>query len=234
MQDRLPVCVFVKPPRPGTSKTRLIPAVGAHGAVCLAGAFLEDTWSFVRSLRWAHPVLVASDEDDALVALASDAPLWLQGEGDLGARLERVLRRALGIGQAAIAVGADSPGLPRRLMEQMRAALVRHDAVLGPAEDGGFYAVGLRRCPKGVFAGVPWSTGDTFRATVDQMRGLGLNVAVIEPWFDVDRPQDLARLARLLAGGLVSAPATRQTLEELGLGLDQQQMAWSGGKFGPC
>lgn len=215
---RVTLCVFAKPARPGMAKTRLIPAVGAEAAAALAFAFLEDTWDAVRSLGWADPVLAVTEEDAPLVALAGAAPVWLQGEGDLGARLERVLRRALDTGRPAIAVGADSPGLPPRLLEKVRVALDHHDAVLAPADDGGFYAIGLRRCPPGALAALPWSAAETFQATAHQLRSLGLALAVTEPWFDVDRQEDLSRLADLLAAGTISAPATRRALAQIDAG----------------
>lgn len=216
MRERTPVCVFVKPPRPGEAKTRLAPAVGAEGAAMLARAFLEDTWRGVLALPWAAPILVVTKEDEALSALAGDAPVWNQGTGDLGARIERVLRRALDLGAAAIAIGADSPGLPRTHMEALRAATADDDAALGPADDGGFFAIGLRRCPEGAFNDLPWSQANTCEATAARLRSLGLRVKVTERWFDVDQPEDLRRLGRLLAAGSVSAPSTRAALADLG------------------
>ena len=216
MHGRIAVCVFVKPPRTGASKTRLVPAVGAEGAAVLARAFLEDTWRMISSLEWADPVLVVSEQDDGLSQMAADVPVWTQGSGDLGARLERGLRRALARGLPAIAVGADSPGLPRGHMEALRAGLITHEAVLGPAEDGGFYALGLRHCRRGLLRDLPWSQADTCDATARRLREAGLLLTMSEPWFDVDRPGDLARLAALLAAKAISAPATRATLAQIG------------------
>jgi uncharacterized protein len=205
------VCVFAKPPRPGRSKTRLAPAVGEAGAAALADAFLRDTLAQVRSLSWATPVL-ATTEPVATARPPDGFELWQQGDGDLGARLERVARRALARAGAVIAVGADSPGLPRRLYEQARAALAEADAVLGPSEDGGFYLLGLRRCPEGILSNLPWSRADTFAATVGRLRASGLRTVVLEPWFDIDRPEDLRRMRALLWSKTLSAPATARVL----------------------
>ena len=205
------ICVFAKPPLPGTAKTRLAASIGEGPAAELAAAFLEDTWSAVGRLEWAQPVLAVTDEA-AFRFWPADVPRWPQGGGDLGLRLERVLGRALERGHPALAVGADTPGLPTRLLEQARAALERADAVLGPAEDGGFYLLGMRVCPAGALAELPWSEPRTFSATLVRLRELGLQVAVLEPWFDVDRLEDLSRLAVLIRAGGVAASATARAL----------------------
>ncbi len=208
---RIPVCVFAKPSRPGRVKTRLAPQVGAEGAARLARAFFADTWAAVAGLSWARPVLATTriDREDPP---PDGAEVWLQGRGDLGQRLARVLRRAIREGDRAIALGADSPGLPPELLDQARQALRRCDAVLGPCEDGGFYLIGLARCPPGLLGRLKWSASDTFDRTRSRLEARGLATAILPEWFDVDRPPDLARLSRLIARGAVSAPETARVL----------------------
>jgi len=200
------ICIFAKPPRAGEVKTRLAAAIGDESAAALARAFLDDTVDAVRSLPWASAALATTERFDARL------PLLLQGEGDLGARIERVMRAALGSAGIAIAIGADAPALPRRLLEAARAALDHNDAALGPAEDGGFYLLALRRCPEGLFAGLPWSADDTCAKTLGRLRERGLRPALLEPWFDVDRPADLDRLRAAIAAGEIVAPRTAAAL----------------------
>jgi rSAM/selenodomain-associated transferase 1 len=205
------ICVFAKPPRPGQVKTRLASALGDQGAAELAGAFLRDTLALVQSLPWAELVVATTGDLGDLVPAGVE--IWLQGDGDLGRRLERVMRRALHDREQAVALGADTPGLPGRLLEQGRAALAAgHDAALGPAEDGGFYLLGLRRCPEGLFQALPWSAAETLERTRGRLLARGLSVELIEPWFDVDREQDLARLARLIEAGELRAEETARVL----------------------
>lgn len=212
MASRIAVCVFAKPSRPGRVKTRLEPRVGAEGAARLARAFLEDTWAALGALRWARRVL-ATTEIAGRAPFPRGAEIWLQGPGDLGDRLARVLRRALRTSPAgAIALGADSPGLPRPLLDEARAALRTYDAVLGPCEDGGFYLVGLTRCPPGLLRKLRWSASDSFERTRARLEARGLATAILPPWFDVDRPRDLARLSGLIARGAVTAPRTARAL----------------------
>jgi rSAM/selenodomain-associated transferase 2/rSAM/selenodomain-associated transferase 1 len=208
------ICVFAKPPEPGNAKTRLAPAVGAHGAAALAEAFLQDTWTAVSSLPWARAV-IASTASFRPSGLGGSPEIWLQGEGDLGARLERIFRRALSESDCAFALGADSPGLPPRLLEQARDAMREADAVIGPCEDGGFYLLGLRQCPAGLLAEIRWSELDTFEQVSARLRQAGLRVLILDPWFDVDHPEDLEKLRKKIVAGEIKADATRKTLDIL-------------------
>lgn len=211
MDDRTFICVFAKPPRPGAAKTRLASEVGPESAARLAHAFLQDTWAAVSALSWARPILATTELDAGELALPG-ADTWLQGEGDLGERLERVMRRALLESPLAIAIGADTPGLPPSLLAQAREALSSAEAVLGPCEDGGFYLIGLRSCPPGLLRNLPWSAPDTFDRTLTRLRNKGLQTAVLPPWFDVDRPSDLERLRLLLGRGEIAASETARAL----------------------
>ncbi|MDX2018982.1 MAG: TIGR04282 family arsenosugar biosynthesis glycosyltransferase [Deltaproteobacteria bacterium] len=209
------VCVFAKPPWPGKAKTRLARTVGADGAARLAAAFLADTLRSVGGLPWARVIL-------ALAEPWADAPMqgdrvWLQGDGDLGQRLETVTARALQLRDPVLAIGADSPGLPADRLVAARARLQDSDAVLGPSEDGGFYLLGLRRCPPGLLKDLPWSASHTGVATRKRLHESGFRVTELEPWFDVDEWPELQKLVRLLEAGDVTAPETRAVLEELGL-----------------
>ncbi len=210
MENRGSIVIFVKTPQAGLVKTRLAQAIGEPEAAELARAFFLDTLEAVRALDWARPIVAA--EGDMAGLVERDVEVWDQGGGDLGERLERNLRRALEGSSFALAVGADSPGLPARLLLEARAALERSDAVLGPCHDGGFYLLGLTRCPEQLLAGLPWSSRQTCARTFERLEGVGLRTAFVEPWFDVDRPRDLVRLRRLLAGGELRAPATLAVL----------------------
>ncbi len=208
------LCVFAKPPRAGEAKTRLAPAVGLEGAAALARAFLVDVWAGVKRLPWARPVLASAGPwPEGL--LPAPVEVWPQGEGDLGARMERVLRRGLEEAPWVMALGGDSPGLPLAYLEAARARLAEVDAVFGPSEDGGFYLLALRRLPEGALANLPWSQPETLAATEARLVSLGLRVARVEPFFDVDVPADLERLEAELASGRLRAPATVEALAAL-------------------
>src|SRR4029453_5657380 len=103
-----------------------------HQAPPLSSAFLEDTLASLR--RLPHRVVLASTEPDAFGELAEER--WIQGEGELGERLERILRQALGQAPWAAAIGADSPGFPLEALEEAEAMLTSVDVALGPADEG--------------------------------------------------------------------------------------------------
>jgi rSAM/selenodomain-associated transferase 1 len=216
VDDRGILCVFAKPPRPGEVKTRLARALGDEPAAALARAFFLDTWRSAAKCAWGRAVL-ATPDTEAPEWIGLGAAIWPQGGGDLGDRLDRVLRRALRSGPFALAIGTDAPGLPPPLLEAARRALETADAVIGPCDDGGFYLVGLRRCPPDLFAGIPWSAADTFEKTVARLRERGFEVEILPRWFDVDRVEDLSRLYALLSRGEIEAPETARALNAVGM-----------------
>jgi hypothetical protein len=208
----VPVVVFAKPPLPGAVKTRLSRGVGARRAAQLALAFFHDTWATVEALPWARPILASTTPDLSAFALGGDVEVWLQGTGDLGARMERVLDRGIAEAGRALVIGSDLPGLPAGHLDGAHDALARHEAVIGPAEDGGFYLLGLSRMAPGLLADLPWSAPDTLARTEERLTRAGLSPARIPAWFDVDEPEDLARVQRLLDTHPGAAPWTRRAL----------------------
>jgi len=208
------ICVFAKPPVPGEVKTRLVPAFGPEGAAALARAFLLDTWEAVAKVPGVERLLASTGPLPPELGI-DPARVWPQGEGDLGARLERVLRRAIQEGGAAIAIGADSPGMPLDRLRDAKVHLGDHDAVFGPSEDGGFYLLGLRRCPAGLLADLPWSVAATGGATEARLAAHGLSVHRLASWWDVDEPADVERLRRALDAGDLAAPHTAAALATL-------------------
>ena len=214
-KGRVPIAVFAKPPIARQVKTRLARALGEEHVARLAAAFVRDTWATVRSLPWARPILATTTTDAAPFGLGDDLELWLQGDGDLGERMERVLARALGEAPEALLIGADVPGLPASHLDAALTALASSDVVIGPSEDGGFYLIGATRLPTGSLGGLPWSRGDSCARTEERLTALGLSLARAPGWFDVDEPQDLARLERALAEDARAAPETRAALRAL-------------------
>ena len=204
----IPVCMFAKPPEPGHVKTRLIPELGREGAAEIAAAMFLDTWHTLSSTPGIRPVLATVSSGVFPVAIDS-RDVWLQGDGDLGTRLERILRRSLADAAGAIVVGADSPCLTTVHLQAAIQALEDHDAVIGRAMDGGFYLLGVRHCPEGLLSCIPWSTRETAELTAQRLRCRNLDVHELPPLFDVDLPEDLPVLAGYLLKDPAAAPATR-------------------------
>jgi uncharacterized protein len=190
--------VLAKAPRPGRSKTRLCPPCTPREAAALARAALADTLDAVLSTPAERHVLV----------LDGPAGGWLPPRCEVVAQRGRGLDERLAhafddVGQAGLLVGMDTPQVTR---DDLAAALVRlmapgTDAVLGPAPDGGYWAIGLREPDPRAFLGVPMSTAHTGRAQHARLLALGLRVALLPARRDVDRIADARAVAELAPTG---------------------------------
>ncbi len=205
------ICVFTKPPLAGEAKTRLIPGIGPEAAAQLAEAFLRDTLDLLQNLDWAETIVAATAPFER--SYLGKRRMWLQPEGTLATRLETILNQTLSEYPMALALGADSPGLPLVHLQQARQQLAQHDAVLGPSTDGGFYLLGVKNCPPGLLSGIAWSQSSTMQQTISRLQQQGLSVARIPEWFDVDIGAELLHLESLLQRGLVNCPHTAVALK---------------------
>ncbi len=207
------ICLFAKHPIPGCVKTRLARHLGADRAADLARAFLDDTIAALRQL--GRPFVVALDGPGA-GDIARGERVVLQGEGDLGVRMTRVMRELLCDTHYVIALGADTPGLPLPFIETAAALLDAPsgpDFVVGPTSDGGFYLLGVRALAPTSFDGVRWSTAHARTDVEQRFRAQGLRQQLLPAWFDVDEVADLARLMEQLEHDpSLFAPATRRAL----------------------
>lgn len=212
---RVLISLFAKPPVAGTVKTRLARAIGDEAAARLAAGFLQDTWVVLGQVDADRQISTTVVNSDAFGIGPVD--VFEQGEGDLGARIERTLIAALSTHEVALAVGADVPWMTADALAGAVAALEGYDAVLGPTLDGGFWCLGVRRMEAGWLAGLPWSVSETAEATLARLRGLGLRVGMLPAGWDVDEVEDLDRLRTWLDGESPAvAPATRGVLASLG------------------
>jgi len=199
------VLVFAKAPTPGRVKTRLTPALDERAAAELHRQLVARTLRTATAAALGPVGLCcAPDAQDAFfVECAQEFGLSLhdQGEGDLGARMARALEFALHDGSPALLIGSDCPALS---LEYLRAAADAcsgdSDAVFGPAEDGGYVLVGLaRRPPAQLFENMNWGNANVMHETRLRLKGLGWRWTELATLWDVDRPEDLPRLHRLLA-----------------------------------
>lgn len=187
--------VMVKEPRPGQVKTRLGQDIGAVGA---AWWFRRQTAALLRRIRdprWAVVLAVSPDRTGLLSRVwPKDLPRIPQGRGDLGQRMARALD-AMPPGPALV-IGADIPGVDRTEIWSAFRALGRAQSVVGPAEDGGYWLVGLRRTgarPQRLFKGVRWSSE---HALADTLQTLPPPLARVSTLRDVDTAADLDYLRR--------------------------------------
>jgi rSAM/selenodomain-associated transferase 1 len=190
--------VLAKAPRAGHSKTRLCPPCTPHEAAALARAALADTLEAVLATPARRRVLI----------LDGPAGDWLPAGFDVlpqrgGGLDERLAHAFADVGPPALLVGMDTPQLtPDELAAGIaRLAAPDADAVLGPAPDGGYWAIGLRTGDPRAFLGVPMSTAYTGRAQHARLRRLGLRVALLPTLRDVDRIADARAVAALAPAG---------------------------------
>ncbi len=194
--------VIAKAPLPGYAKTRLCPPCTAEQAAALAQAALLDTLAVVARTPVARRVLVFDDAgfDDAAQSWCPDGfELIAQRGKGLDERLAAAFED---VAAPALLVGMDTPQLTVELLLDGIAALSlpEVDAVLGPALDGGYWSVGLRRPLREVFAGVPMSEPFTCAAQRRRLRQLGLTLHEQPQLLDVDTIDDARAVARQAPG----------------------------------
>ena len=211
--------IMARYPQAGTTKTRLARTIGDEETVGLYQAFLTDlAWKFAGQtcdLHWAYTPI----EVDYQSFIATLAPSFIQHMhcfpqqgAEFGSRLHNVFRWTCDRGyQRTIVIGSDSPHISLNIVAQARKALDEADVVLGPADDGGYYLIAMRR-PYDVFRGIPMSTSVVAQMTIELAESQGLKVYTLENLFDVDELPDLLRLAQLLEADSSLAPATASCL----------------------
>src|SRR6266496_5787677 len=207
--------VMARYPEVGATKTRLARAIGDEEAVRLYRAFLTDlARKFAgqpHDLHWAYtPDGVGYPAFMATLApsLVQYMRFFPQEGAELGARLHHAFRWTYERGyQRTIVISSDSPHLSQDIVAQAREALDVADVVLGPADDGGYYLIAMRR-PHDVFGGIPMSTEVVTQMTLASAWRQGLTTRLIDHLFDIDELPDLLRLAELLDADNTLAPAT--------------------------
>ncbi len=235
MGGREGVCaigVMAKAPQAGRSKTRLCPPLSPEQAAALSAAFLRDTTDNIAAAARHAPIAAyaayAPLGSETLVGghvapgtsllVADGSPPMPEGVEGFGRCLLHAVQAMLAEGHtAACVLSSDSPTLPTRLLiEAAEALLAAGDrAVLGAADDGGYYLLGLKAAHAPMFANVAWSTETVADETRDRARFLGLDLVELDRWYDVDDARSLGTLMTETDG--YAAPATRAAIERLGL-----------------
>ncbi|MGO8919053.1 MAG: TIGR04282 family arsenosugar biosynthesis glycosyltransferase [Stellaceae bacterium] len=233
------IAVMAKAPRAGQVKTRLVPPLTPEAAGLLSASFLSDITENIRlaaraaALQGYIAYAPAGLERlfDGVVAPGTGMVL-ADGSGDLPPRVKGFGRSLLHAAQALFARGhdavcllnSDSPTLPTALLAEAARALGAPGdrVVLGPADDGGYYLLGMKAPHAHLFEDIAWSTGAVAAATRARARALGLAIVELAPWYDVDDGAALERLAREITGARqegplapYAAPATAACLARL-------------------
>jgi rSAM/selenodomain-associated transferase 1 len=234
------MAVMGKASAPGRTKTRLVPPLSAESAAHLNTAFLQDIIGNLqragREVRIAPYVAFgpAGSEPFFRACLPANLSLIECSLPHFGDCLDLAITTLLQRGHAAACVlNSDSPTLPTRLLTQAARALAQPtDVVIGPSTDGGYYLLGVKHSHRRLFEEIDWSTSRVFEQTRQRAAELGLSVAILEPWYDVDDAAGLRRLRADLfdnrgveAAGLYDAPHTRAALTRLMWPLESASIA---------
>lgn len=190
------VLVFVRAPRLGEVKTRLAASLGDSAGLRvyrrLAGHAVAEARALAPAARLRIHYTPAGSGDEVAAWLGGDADYLPQHPGGLGERLATAFREAFDAGfRRVVVVGSDLPGFSAEHLNQAFNALDSADAVIGPAADGGYWLLGLRRPIDSVFDGIPWSTAEVFERTVHKLRSAGIEPVVLPVLADVDEAADL-------------------------------------------
>jgi uncharacterized protein len=213
--------LIAKAPREGEVKTRLIGALSAAEVTELYINFLRDTFALMEEVQDERETIslalcyTPAGEEEAFEIVEREGSLMLAQRGeDLGERLSNCFMDFFDLGfDSVVVIGADSPTLPADyLFEAFDGLADAYDVVIGPAEDDGYYLVGMRKFSREIFEGIPWGTGGVLSATNDRVRDAGLNLHLLPSWYDIDTPAELARLKEELNSDKVTAKFTRRLL----------------------
>jgi rSAM/selenodomain-associated transferase 1 len=215
------VAIFARWPIPGEVKSRLSPALPAAMACELYRAMLEDALfacegagAQERLLYWADAPVDrrAFGDPDGVLIRSQDGPA-------LGERLARAFGELLiGPDDRAVAIGADCPELEPAIISEAFDLLASRDLVVGPASDGGYFLIGLRRAIPSLFEGVAWGTERVLEQTLEQATRAGLATALLDRLEDLDTPDDLVRfVARRALTAATTGQRTESALRAMGL-----------------
>ncbi|NJC05867.1 hypothetical protein GGQ97_001660 [Sphingomonas kaistensis] len=187
--------IFTRFPEPGQAKTRLIPALGPEGAAAVHRRLTERTLQAARQSGLRIEVHVTGARAAAFAEwLGDDLRLVAQTDGDLGARLQ-----AAAAPTPVLFVGSDLPDLTAAHLVEAARQLDAGRTVIGPAEDGGYWALGLTGPADYLFSDMPWSTERVFALTVERLGRHGIEPVLLPTLADCDTPEDLSRWPDLRA-----------------------------------
>jgi uncharacterized protein len=198
---RVAVGVMARAPSSG-GKTRLAPHLSPARLLALRSAMLTDTLHALASVCGLTIFFTPDDVEDEIAGFArAGVPLVAQGDGDLGARMLAAIRHLLAGGfDSAILVGSDIPLLSANHITEASGALrAGGGVVLGPADDGGYYLIGMTEPLPPLFDEIEWGSERVLADTLQVAKRTGLDARLVQRCYDIDTIEDLRRVERDLA-----------------------------------
>jgi rSAM/selenodomain-associated transferase 1 len=219
--------VLAKAPREGAVKTRLLGALTVPESVDAYTNFLRDTFATAESIQEERENLqivlcyTPVGDEEAFETIEREGSLMLpqRGEG-FGERLFNCFSDLFAMGfESIVVIGADSPTLPGEyVFDAFESFETDDDVVVGPATDGGYYLIGMRKPHVHMFENIPWSGPGVLEATIERAKEAELDLVLLPEWYDVDTPEDFERLKREVQENKGAARFTRRFLKELAKG----------------
>lgn len=196
------IAVFARAPIAGQAKTRLIPRLGGAGAARLQRQLIERSLARAQRVRGARVTLwtTVDDADSRALAAAASVRLRVQHGDDLGARMSNAFAETLDGNRPMLLIGTDCPAQTAADLEAAAATLREADAVIQPAEDGGYVLIGMKQFHPALFEQVEWGGATVLAGTRARAADQSLRLAELPVSWDLDRGEDLDRA---LALGLV-------------------------------
>lgn len=189
--------VFAKEPMKGKVKTRLSPYLSQTECLKLYKQLLANTLLLARNIKCGKRIIAYDSGDQNpsfLKKMASDFEFYRQKGRDIGERMFDAFKTYASIDAKVVIIGSDSPDLPESYINRAFNELNENDLVLGPAYDGGYYLIGLKKPYRSVFNGIKWSSGSVFDRTLKNAKQSNLKTAILDFWHDIDRREDLIYL----------------------------------------
>ena len=198
------VVVMAKAPELGKVKTRLASTLGDDETLKIYEFLLHLTLQNVDESGFSHRIYWTTRPND------HSGEIFLQAEGDLGEKMKAVFEDSFADHSPVIMIGTDCPEVTPVVLSAAVNALQEVDCVFGPANDGGYYLIGLKGFHPALFRNMAWSTPTVFTTTCARAAQMGLPVHVLHEWYDVDEAQDFHRLKAEFDGQAPFADAVLQ------------------------
>lgn len=188
------IAVLVKNLIRATYKTRLAAELGEEKVEEIYSFLLKETEKAVEHFEGSvevffHQKIPSDREYPFFIGLKKN----LQNGNDLGEKMSNAIVQLLQAHEAAIVIGSDCPLLSQEHLQLATEKLENNDVVIGPAEDGGYYLIGMKKYYPGLFTDIDWSTDQVLVQTLEKAKATGLNVGLLETLYDIDYAVDWKR-----------------------------------------
>ncbi len=220
-QDNSCVILFAKAPEKGFVKTRLARTLGEDTTLRLYQCFVSDVMKMLKTEAYDFRTCFCPRHSETMMKnwLGKAHPLFPQRGKDIGERMANAFYDTFADGiRHALLIGTDIPDLPGKIIHEAFEQLENNDAVIGPAEDGGYYLIGFNADTflPDIFQDMPWGTGDVFEKTLGVFRKNQRRVHALPTWRDIDTYEDLLVFVQANSGKAASAEHTLGCLARMG------------------